>query len=202
MLRKRFLFLFIVVAVGLGLLWIEEYTTQSTQENTEGVSLLPDYYGEGLNNRKFDNTGALEHQFNAQRSVHFPATRLTELTLPKVKTIADDGEEWIIQSLSGTHFEDDKKLVLEQEVQISPLSFSESKPKPDFEPRSNLSNPEEAAIIRTSKLTLFTETKIAKTDQPVEVISLNGRIDAVGMIINIDQQRVEFLSQVKAKYVP
>jgi LPS export ABC transporter protein LptC len=80
--------------------------------------------------------------------------------------------------------------VLKQDVQISPTTYSK------------LNNNQDAAIIRTSKLTLFTESKIAKTDQPVEVISLNGRIDAVGMIIKIDQQRVEFLSQVKAKYVP
>ncbi|MFT4764711.1 MAG: LPS export ABC transporter protein LptC [Oleispira sp.] len=190
MLRKRFLLLFIVVAVGIGLLWIEDYTTQSTQENTEGVSLLPDYYGEGLKNRTFNDSGALEQQFNAQRSVHFPTQRFTELTQPKVRTTADDGEVWLIQSLAGTHFEDEKKLILQKEVQISPATSSD------------LNNSEDMAMIRTSKLTLFTQSKIAKTDQPVTVTSLHGRIDAVGMIIKLDQQRVEFLSQVKAKYVP
>lgn len=194
MLRKRFLLLFIVAAVGIGLLWIEDYTTQSTQENSEGASLLPDYYGEGLTNRSFSESGALENQFSAQHSVHYPTQRLTELTAPKVKSISDDGEEWIMQSLTGVHYEDDEKLVLKKEVQISP-SASASLP-------TGLSNSEETAIIRTSKLTLFTQTKIAKTDQAVEVISLHGRIDAVGMIIDIDQQRVEFLSQVKARYAP
>jgi LPS export ABC transporter protein LptC len=190
MLRKRFLFLLIVASVGFGLLWIEDYTTQSTQENGAGVAVLPDYYGEGLKNRTFNESGALEHQFNAQRSVHFPTQRLTELTQPEIKIIADDGDAWIIQSLSGIHFEDAEKLVLQQDVKISPAASSE------------LSNTEDSAIIRTSKLTLFIQSKIAKTDQPVEVISLHGHIDAVGMIINMDQQRVEFLSQVKAKYVP
>ena len=79
---------------------------------------------------------------------------------------------------------------MQQDVQISPAASS------------SLTRPDDAAIIRTSKLTLFTQSKIAETAQPVEVISLHGRIDAVGMIIKIDQQRVEFLSQVKAKYVP
>jgi LPS export ABC transporter protein LptC len=190
MFRKRFIFLFIVVSVGIGLLWIEDYTTQSTQEDNEGASVLPDYYGEGLTNRTFDDNGELEQQFDAQRSVHYPSQRFTELTQPKVKTIADDGEIWLIQSLSGVHFEDEKKLILQQNVQISPAASS------------SLNSPDDAAIIRTSKLTLFTQSKIAKTDQPVEVTTLSRRLDAVGMIINIDQQRVEFLSQVKAKYVP
>ncbi|MGK0405777.1 MAG: LPS export ABC transporter protein LptC [Oleispira sp.] len=190
MFRKRFILLFIVVSVGIGLLWIEDYTTQSSQEDNEGASVLPDYYGEGLTNRTFDDNGALEQQFDAQRSVHYPSQRFTEMTQPKVKIIADDGEVWLIQSLSGVHFEDEKKLILQQNVQISPSTYSE------------LNSHEDVAIIRTSKLTLFTESKIASTDKPVEVISLNGRIDAVGMIIKMDQQRVEFLSQVKSKYVP
>lgn len=194
MFRKRFIFLFIVISVGLGLLWIEDYTTQSTEENKEETSLLPDYYGEGLKNKTFDAVGDIEHIFNAEKSVHFPTQRLTELTKPKIETTADDGESWEIQSLTGTHFEDNETLVLKQDVLISP--------SPSASASTGLSNGENAATIHTSKLTFFIQTKIAQTDQPVEVISLNGRIDAVGMIINIDQQRVEFLSQVKAKYVP
>jgi LPS export ABC transporter protein LptC len=180
--------------VGLGLLWIEDYTTQTTEENTEGASQLPDYYGKGLKNRTYAKTGTLQNQFEAQSSTHYPAKRYTSLTLPKVTTLADDGEEWVIQSLTGTHFEDEQSIVLEQQVLISPSASASLS--------SGLSNNQETAIIRTSKLTLFTETKIAETDQPVEVISSNGHIDAIGMIIKIDQQRVEFLSQVKARYAP
>ncbi len=191
MLRKRFLLLFIAAAVGIGLLWIEDYTTQSTQEDSESVSLLPDYYGEGLRNRTFNTEGALERQFNALKSVHYPAQRLTEFSQPKVKTVADNGEVWIIQALAGIHYEDDKKLVLQQDVQIAPFTMPEQLKKPTND-----------ILIRTSKLTLLNTSKIAKTDKPVEVISQTGRIDAIGMVIKLDQQRVEFLSQVKAKYVP
>ncbi len=185
MLRKRFLLLFIAAAVGIGLLWIEDYTTQSTQEDNESVSLLPDYYGEGLRNRTFNENGQFERQFNARRSVHYPAQNLTEFSQPKVKTVDDDGDTWLIQSLSGIHYEKDQTLVLKQDVQLAPS-------------KENASN----VIIRTSELTLFNKSRIAKTDKPVEVISLNGRIDAIGMVVKLDQQRVEFLSQVRAKYVP
>lgn len=190
MLRKRFLLLFIAAAVGLGLLWIEDYTEQSSQEDNESASLLPDYYGEGLNNTTFDESGGFERQFEARRSVHYPAQKLTEFNQPKVKSIADNGDVWLIQSLSGIHFESDKRLVLQQDVQISPLQAKDELQS------------EDDVVIRTSKLTLLNQTNIAKTDKAVEVVSLNGRIDAVGMIIKLDQQRIEFLSQVKAKYAP
>jgi LPS export ABC transporter protein LptC len=190
MLRKRFLLLFIAAAVGIGLLWIEDYTSSTTLDNNDSVSLLPDYYGEGLRNRSFDSSGNFERQFIALRSVHYPAQKLTEFSQPKVKTVNDDGEIWIIQSLTGIHYEEDQRLVLREDVQLAPIN----------DPK--LDNSEESIIIRTSELTLLNQSKIAKTDKPVEVISINGRIDAVGMIIKMDQQRVEFLSQVKAKYAP
>ena len=69
MLRKRFLLLFIAAAVGIGLLWIEDYTTAQTQENIESASLLPDYYGEGLRNRSYTETGMLEREFIASHSI-------------------------------------------------------------------------------------------------------------------------------------
>jgi len=185
MLRKRFLLLFIAAAVGLGLLWIEDYTTQTTQEDNDSATLLPDYYGEGLRNRTYNKSGKFERQFNARRSVHYPAQNLTEFSQPKVKTVAENGETWLIQSLLGVHYEKDQTLVLQQDVQLTPGDENTSQ-----------------VIIRTSELTLYNKSKIAKTDKAVEVISLNGRIDAVGMIVKLDQQRVEFLSQVRAKYVP
>lgn len=191
MLRKRFVFLFIVISVGIGLLWIEDYTTQSTGENKDGAALLPDYYGEGLKNKTFNNNGGLDSQFEAQRSVHFPDRRIAELTLPKFTTTADDGEEWVIKSLSGTHFEDHKKVLLKNDVVVSPAN-----------PALLETNQYKYATILTDELTLFTDTKIAQTDKPVEVIDFRSRINAVGMIINIDQKRVEFLSQVNAKYEP
>lgn len=191
MFRKRFIFLFIVISVGLGLLWIEEYTTQSTGENVDESAMLPDYYGEGLTNKSFDKNGLLDSQFEAQRSVHFPNKKLAELTLPKFTTKADDGEVWIVKSLSGTHFEGEKRLFLQNDVVISPAN-----------PALLETNQNKFATILTEELTLFTETKIAQTDKYVEVIDFRSRINAVGMLLNIEQKRVEFLSQVNAKYEP
>jgi len=187
MLRKRFLLLFIAAAVGIGLLWIEDYTTAQTQENIESASLLPDYYGEGLRNRSYTETGMLEREFIASHSIHYPAQQLTQLDDPEVHSVADDGDIWVLKSLLGFHYEARKTLFLQQDVLVTPFS--------ELSTGTALQN-----SIRTTELTLFTEEKLAKTDKPVEVISLNRQINAVGMIIKLDQQKIEFLSQVKARY--
>ncbi|MBL4796254.1 MAG: LPS export ABC transporter periplasmic protein LptC [Oleispira sp.] len=189
MLRKRFLLLFIAAAVGIGLLWIEDYTTQKTQDNINSASVLPDYYGEGLRNRSYTKEGLFERQFIASHSIHYPSKKLTEFNDPEVHSVADNGDIWVMKSLLGFHYEDLKTLLLQQDVLITPLA------------ELNSNDPLQTSI-RTSELTLYTEQKLAKTDKPVKVTSADGHIDAVGMIIKLDQQKIEFLSQVKARYAP
>lgn len=189
MLRKRILLLFIAAVVGLGLLWIEDYTTQKTQENIDSASVLPDYYGEGLRNRSYTEEGVFERRFIAQKSVHYPIQKLTEFDDPELHSVADNGDIWLLKSLLGFHYEVTKILLLQQDVLVTPLS-------------EHLGDEAIQTSIRTSELTLYTEEKLAKTDKPVKVTSIDGQIDAIGMIIKLDQQKIEFLSEVKARYAP
>lgn len=189
MLRKRILLLIIAAVVGLGLLWIEDYTTQKTQENIDSASVLPDYYGEGLRNRSYTEEGAFERRFMARKSVHFPVQKLTEFNDPELHSVADDGAVWLLKSVLGFHYEVTQILLLQQDVLITPLSEFLAK---EANPTS----------LRTSELTLYTEEKLGKTDKPVTVTSNEGQIDAIGMIIRLDQQKIEFLSEVKARYAP
>jgi lipopolysaccharide export system protein LptC len=189
MLRKRFLLLFIAAAVGLGLLWIEDYTTQKTQDNIDSASVLPDYYGEGLSNRSYTAEGVFERRFIASHSIHYPVQKLTEFTDPELHSVANDGDIWMLKSLLGFHYETTKTLLLQQDVLVAPLS-------------EYLGGEAIQTSIRTSELTVYTEEKLAKTDKPVEVTSSDGQINAIGMIIKLDQQKIEFLSEVKARYAP
>lgn len=187
MLRKRFLFLFIVAAVGIGLLWIEDYTQQTIVEENESISLLPDYYGEVLNSRSFNKEGKFERQFMALKSVHYPAQKLTEFNQPVLHTVdQEDGEIWQVTSLNGILYEEKDQLLLREDVQIAPLDRLT----------------DNAITLRTNQLTVFNKLNRAETKLPVTVVSQQGNIDAVGMKIYFNDQRIEFLSKVKARYAP
>ena len=95
----------------------------------------------------------------------------------------------MLKSVLGFHYEVTQILLLQQDVLITPLSEFLAK---EANPTS----------LRTSELTLYTEEKLGKTDKPVTVTSNEGQIDAIGMIIRLDQQKIEFLSEVKARYAP
>lgn len=189
MLRKRFLLLFIAASVGIGLLWIEDYTSLKAQENVDSVSKLPDYYGEGLNNRSYGEDGKYEGRFIASYSIHYPGQKQTQFQNPEIHSVSEEGDIWLIKSLEGVHRETLETMTFQKEVLIAPLD--------EF-----LAEAPVLTSITTSELTLFNKDKLAKTDKPVKVTSIDGQIDAVGMIIRLDQQRIEFLSQVKGRYVP
>lgn len=185
MFRKRFLLLFIAAAVGIGLLLIEDYTNDQAQENVDSASKLPDYYGEGLNNRSYANDGQFEGRFIASHSIHYPAQQLTQFRDPEIHSVADDGKVWLIKSLEGVHQETLDTMTFRQQVLITPVVQAVAPTR-----------------ITTSELVVFNQDKLAKTDKPVTVINAGGQIDAVGMIIQLDQQTIEFLSQVKGRYAP
>ena len=56
--------------------------------------------------------------------------------------------------------------------------------------------------LTTPALNVWPKKDYAETDQPVTVVSDGLRLDAVGMKAYIDDQRVEFLSQVRGRYEP
>jgi len=187
MFRKRFLLLFLVISVGIGLLWIEEYTEHTIAENSESAALLPDYYGEGLSSRNYDDSGKSSRQFNARRSVHYPAQNLTEFNDPHLQTIdEEDGSLWQVTALRGILHEKTDKLVLQEDVVITPVDPNQSN----------------AITMQTNRLDVYNKQNYAETNLPVHVTGMNGTIDAVGMKINFTQQKVEFQSEVNARYVP
>lgn len=189
MFRKRFLLLFIAAIVGIGLLLIEDYTTLKAQESVDSVSKLPDYYGEGLNNRRYTDNGEFEGRLVASHSIHYPSQQLTQFQDPEIHSVAEDGEVWLIKSKEGFHLETLETITFQKDVLIT--SLAEASEDLAMQPR-----------ITTSELVVFNKDKLAKTDKPVKVVSIDGQIDAVGMIIRLDQQKIEFLSQVKGRYAP
>lgn len=186
MLKKRFLFLFMIAAIGLGLLWIEDYTAQTIQDPGENISRAPDYYGNGLSSRRFSKDGHLERKVQADRSVHYPHLQQTELYGLSVESADQNGAFWQLTSDDGTHFEKNDQLLLKHNVRIVPVAPSAS----------------QMTEMTTSELMIMNQTGMAETKQPVQVKHSRGVMTATGMKIDFHQQRIQFLSEVNARYAP
>ncbi|MCD8523590.1 MAG: LPS export ABC transporter periplasmic protein LptC [Saccharospirillaceae bacterium] len=185
--RKRYLLLLLTLFFGLALLAVDRYTLEQAPALSEQQSREPDYYGQGLYNRQYDSTGELQQTFVAERSTHYPQTRMTLFTAPLLMSADEQGQTWQVNALEGTLLDDEQSLRLAGQVEIRPLT--PAKPSDDL-------------LIETSRLTYHSRQQMAETDQPVTITSLQTRISATGMTLDIARQRMEFKAQVDTRYVP
>lgn len=183
--RKRYLLLILTMIFGLAMLAVDRYTEELLPTLSEQQSQEPDYYGEGLLNRQYGKDGVLSNTFVAANSTHYPFSQLTEFANPVVMTNDEQGKRWQVVAESGRINDNDHILYLKKDVEIRPLND-------DAEPM----------LIETQSLTYNSKTRIAETQDPVTITGRQTRINAVGMIMDIDRQRLEFKQQVKTHYVP
>ena len=188
MLRKRFLLLFSAAMVGLGLLWVEDYTRQSTLDINDSAQLQPDYYGQGLSSLSFSSQGSLKRQLKAQRSTHYPKQQIAEFSLLNFSLLQDSGERWQIEAKVGVHYQQTDRLLLQQDVRVSSHSRDPT-----------VGN---QVSLFTQELILLNQQQQAKTDKAVRIEYPLGQLEAKGMKIDFNTQRIDFLSQVKARYAP
>ncbi|MCT7360299.1 LPS export ABC transporter periplasmic protein LptC [Thalassolituus pacificus] len=185
--RKRYLLLLLTLFFGLALLAVDRYTQEQAPALSEQQNHEPDYYGEGLYNRQYDNSGKLQQTFVAARSTHYPQTKSTLFAEPLLMSADDEGQTWQVNALEGTMLDDEQSLRLVGQVEIRPL---------------NPTQPSDDILVETSTLTYHSRQQLAETDQPVIITSPQTRINATGMTLDIARQRMEFKSQVDTRYVP
>ncbi|MFY9179377.1 MAG: LPS export ABC transporter periplasmic protein LptC [Venatoribacter sp.] len=185
--RKRVLVSFASIVVGLGFAWFDQYQPapdRSSPEYTENEE--PDYYGDGLQHREYDAKGRVQQSFTAKRSEHYPNLAITHFFMPHIITTTDEGKQWQIDALKGHSKDKDKLLTLIDQVTAKPLNVA----------------PSDELLIESPLMLYHSDTQIAETDQPVQITSPNGRINAIGMQLNVSEQILDLHKQVKTRYAP
>ncbi|MCA6063426.1 LPS export ABC transporter periplasmic protein LptC [Thalassolituus marinus] len=181
--RKRYLLLIVTLVFGLALMAVDRYTQELVPFQTDSSVREADYYGEGLFSRQYGASGSLDQTFMAARSIHYPQEQRTEFSGPILTSTDDDGKQWQVTALQGEIQDNDHLLYLIGDVEIRPVS-------------------DNAMIIQTPALVYNSDTRIAETSDPVTITSPQIRVNATGMTMDLDRQRIEFRSEVTTHYVP
>ncbi|WP_419812644.1 LPS export ABC transporter periplasmic protein LptC [Bacterioplanoides sp.] len=186
--RKRYLLLVLTILLGFALLAVDNYTQEASAPLTENQTAEADYYGEILFNRRFNEQGALEQSFSAQRSTHFPTTQDTVFDGPVIHIQDEDGSYWQVQAQLGTMNDQDDLLRLRQDVEIRPLKRH--------------SSATDEVVINTSSLDYLTKQQVAQTTEPVTIVNPQTQITATGMRMDLKTQRMELHSEVTTHHAP
>ena len=184
--RKRYLLLVMTILFGLALLAVDNYTQEGRASLSEKQVSEPDYYGEGLYNRRYDQNGRLEQSFSAQRSTHYPLSDNTVFAGPVIQVQDEDGDFWQVSAREGSMDDKDDLLKLRADVVIQPHDDNHQNPM----------------VIKTQSLDYFTKRQLAQTKQDVIITYPHTRVTGTGMTMDMKKQRMELHSEVNSRYVP
>ncbi len=164
-----------------------------TQTTNQGKS--PPYaIVRSASTKHFDKAGTLDYTFEADTLEYFreeikaegqiTLQNYTEIDQPRL-IIFHEGQPWILEAKFGKFTEENRHLLLWDEVVVS-----------------SLSDEEKNTTMETSRLEIKPEEKYAYTQETVKIRSPQGEIIAKGMIANFSEKQITLLSEVKGTHDP
>jgi lipopolysaccharide export system protein LptC len=163
----------VVLVLLLALLGALFTFTQNNASDAETVSEATtldtdyDYYIEDILTTRFDADGQAISQLRAERVTHYPEGDRAELQAPRFINFAAS-DQWQVSAETGTLAPDvqraEDRLDLRGEVELDkPLASGG------------------VLAIRTTALSVYTDTEEAVTTEPVSVITGGTRLEGLGM---------------------
>lgn len=182
----------ITALAWLSVQWLRDEQAERPPEPVVSDVETPDAYMEGVVARRMDAQGRPYQELRAARLTHFATDDRSEFEAPFVTLYRADGSLWTLAAERGSARGGDRDILLSGAVVIRrPHNPAQPAGRSDME-------------LRTRDLHIHNATGeregYAETDQPITLVQAHGRIDAVGMKIWFEPQRVQLLSQVNGIY--
>ena len=172
------LMIIVVVAVDR----IEAPEIFDVEETIDMRETRSDYYMADFSSRKYDNQGQVEYTIQGETLAHYPRSDRSEVTEPRVE-LHRAGVQWQIQSNNGIFDTNPDLFTLQGDVIVE---------------RSTANS--DLVTIRTSSLTVATESNEVSTDAMIEISAPAWRLQATGLKSAIDQGKLTLLSDVTGRY--
>lgn len=158
---------------------VDNPIAQQQQDSNE-----PDFYIVNAKTTQFNTNGQTDHYLKATEIKHFPASDFTLANNPNIIMFRKNDTPWHVSANQGRITQNNSIIELWDNVEL----------KRDTPPN--------VLDLKTSKLTLETVTNLAHTDQDVVITDKTNHVEATGMKAYIDENKIKFLSNVRATHDP
>jgi LPS export ABC transporter protein LptC len=186
----------IVVLVGLFataiILLDSPQVLQSEDPAGEQRKLLLTGYLTGVESIQYNQSGAVEYLFSAQRMSHYQANRngpssldYTAIEQPSFTFYQPDSSPWYMTAREGRSTEDGELVVLREDVRVWQNN-------PGADP----------TVLTTNELLIRPNTQVAETDQFVMISHPRMVTRGVGMHADLEQDTFAIRSQGSTVYEP
>lgn len=182
LLSRYWLLLPLLIIVVVVVDRVEEPEAFILEETLDMRETRSDYYMSEFQSRKFDSRGQIEYTVKGDTLAHYPHNDRSEITAPRVE-LHREGAQWQIESNSGLFDTNPDLFTLLGNVVVKR--------------QAQASDP---LTIRTSSLTVATESNEVSTDARIEISAPTWQLQATGLKSAIDQGKLILLSDVIGRY--
>ncbi len=182
LLSRYWLLLPLLIIVVVVVDRVEEPEAFVLEETLDMRETRSDYYMSEFQSRKFDSRGQIEYTVKGDTLAHYPHNDRSEITAPRVE-LHREGAQWQIESNSGLFDTNPDLFTLLGNVVVKR--------------QAQASDP---LTIRTSSLTVATESNEVSTDARIEISAPTWQLQATGLKSAIDQGKLILLSDVIGRY--
>ena len=166
--------------------WLQRSSVPDSPQALDQTQHEPDYYMEQFELTSLSLDGKPAHKLYADNMLHYPIDDSTTLEKPHLVVFRNEEEFWDIRAESGLVSNGGESVLLEGEVIILRVNPAHA----------------QALQVYTSDLTVRPGDKFAETSAKVTIKDDRGVTTAVGMWADLNQRRVELLSNVRGTYAP
>lgn len=177
----------VCIALGYGALHFTPRDLALSDAPPQAKQALPETYIVGMVDRSFDANGQLSHTLKAEQVTYYARSQGTDGTLqkPRVLFFNEKGTPWNLEADTGHIYSDNNTVTLNDNV----VAYSHS------EDHGQLT-------LLTESLSIDTDKQYAHTDKPVTMRSARSNTQAVGLKADLQEGRLELLSEVRGRYEP
>ena len=174
----------VVIYSGRYLLSSDSVTSEIAGPSAE---INYDAYSVGITSVLYNSAGRIDYTLEAGEQTHY-LDSTTVLNDPYVRLYQDSGERWNIAARSG------RILVADDSDNIERLDLS------DAVELFQISATGERMTLSTEFVSLFPGTETMDTDREVTMTTNTLRQTAIGMHLDLRQDKLTFRSQVRGRY--
>lgn len=173
----------LILAAALG--GLTAWLGRISQIDIEEAALNPNepqYSMSGINGRRFDEKGRLKENLDAQRAVQYPKKNGVHFERPDFTLYENGRLLYKVASKDAVYNTESKQVVFDNDVVLTK--------------EADAGRP--AGVVKTSRLTVDTQTRIAKTDAPVDYRYGDSHGTSNGLTYDYEKGFLNLPSRVKA----
>jgi lipopolysaccharide export system protein LptC len=164
--------------------WLQNLVEPEKSKVAKTLRHDPDYFMENFTVTSMNEAGRPHYLMEAQYMAHFPDDDTTRFVKPHLIVFQEDVAPWTVDSEHALATTGGKEVHLMGEVIMQ---------RPD--------TPAQAGLKLTTKdMLVRPDDEYAETKQPVTIVDESGTVNAVGMQVYMQDEKLLLLSRVRGVY--